>query len=734
MPPAKSGGTGSTVGLRCQSKRLGETARRARWPAAAPRGTPSPVTHRWSIPLLLALSAAAFIWSAAPALTTLDAGELGAAAFEQGIAHPPGFPIFTLVNGGLMRALPFGDLAFRGAVASGLVAAVCVALLARLAERSGRTAPSAGILTLLALTCAGPFALHARTIEVYTGLGLFVAVLLSLRGLAASAPGDGRPWLALFFLSGLGLGHHPLCRLLSVLILAGAFLNFRRSPLTWNVFIRRGGAALAFVALGASTLLYLPLRAITSPERNWGDPSTLAAFMDHFSGARIRAAFAERMFSFDPQAFSDLLDTLTPGAFPLLALGLVGLSGLFGTQDATARAARGWARWVLLIDGLYAVFINPMGNADGQNLLPTMVVMGFGALEILAVFEARSPKVLAGLAGLALSIVFLVPGVREGLLHPQSAGRALPQALARLTDKMPPRGVVFVSSDHLASGAAFLQVVEGGRPDMAVVVRQHVWDESSMRPIGRRRPEVLEGWSAGQGLGSLKILDGSEYAIGWEWARGVDESEAPEGLNTDWPVLNRNAGQSAVSPPFAESLTSLDEAFERASTSGGGDEALAGLYGGFALDLGLFELRQGRRATASDAFVDAVRFDPDSSSPWSNLGVIASLEGRFAEALALTRTAAQLEPHHRVPLVNVTRYALTLGLRDEAQHAVDELLERDDRDADALGLRGVLRAQAAEMHSAAEDFSAALKIDPNQPEARAGWDKLRGYPSRTTPP
>ena len=67
------------------------------------------------------LAGAFFGLFAAAGLTWLDAGELGAAAWELGIAHPPGFPVFTQLHGLVMHLVPFGDAAFRGALASGLL-------------------------------------------------------------------------------------------------------------------------------------------------------------------------------------------------------------------------------------------------------------------------------------------------------------------------------------------------------------------------------------------------------------------------------------------------------------------------------------------------------------------------------------------------------------------------------------------------------------------------------------
>ena len=69
--------------------------------------------------------------TAAPAPTWLDSGEFIATGFVLGSAHPPGHPLFvTLIK--LLSLLPLGPLAFRGALASAIPAALACFLTYRL--------------------------------------------------------------------------------------------------------------------------------------------------------------------------------------------------------------------------------------------------------------------------------------------------------------------------------------------------------------------------------------------------------------------------------------------------------------------------------------------------------------------------------------------------------------------------------------------------------------------------
>jgi Flp pilus assembly protein TadD len=55
----------------------------------------------------------------------------------------------------------------------------------------------------------------------------------------------------------------------------------------------------------------------------------------------------------------------------------------------------------------------------------------------------------------------------------------------------------------------------------------------------------------------------------------------------------------------------------------------------------------------------------------------------------------------------------------------------DDPTADALGLRGVVKGNAGDLAGAVADFEAALRINPAQPEARAGLRQIQRL--RATP-
>lgn len=58
-----------------------------------------------------------------------DSGELITAAHELGVAHPPGYPLFTLLASLTITLFPFGSVAYRVNLLCGLFGAVAASLL-----------------------------------------------------------------------------------------------------------------------------------------------------------------------------------------------------------------------------------------------------------------------------------------------------------------------------------------------------------------------------------------------------------------------------------------------------------------------------------------------------------------------------------------------------------------------------------------------------------------------------
>src|SRR5262245_37688799 len=109
---------------------------------------------------------ALYAWSAPRTVVMEDDGEFITAGFFQSVAHPPGFPLFTLLLKPFFW-LPFGSMAYRAHLASGCFAALAGAVIWWIARTlSGRG--SAALIAVGVLGVSNVFWSQAIIADVYS--------------------------------------------------------------------------------------------------------------------------------------------------------------------------------------------------------------------------------------------------------------------------------------------------------------------------------------------------------------------------------------------------------------------------------------------------------------------------------------------------------------------------------------------------------------------------------------
>jgi len=212
-----------------------------------------------------------YLLTLAPTVVTIfdDSLEFQLVTYLLGIAHPPGYPLYTLL-GWLFTRLPIGDVAYRVNLMSAVFGAVAVALTYLIAlelivgiwqpkeeYRTDARQAWAEVLTALigalALATSPVFWSQATVAEVYTLNAACIAGLFWLLIVSKYPPSESS-LLALAFLFGLSLTHHR-----TTLFMLPAIIYYLWPQLrAWKL---RTGIKIA-IALVAPLLLYLyiPLR------------------------------------------------------------------------------------------------------------------------------------------------------------------------------------------------------------------------------------------------------------------------------------------------------------------------------------------------------------------------------------------------------------------------------------------------------------------------------------------
>src|SRR3989344_2060709 len=258
-----------------------------------------------------------------------DSGELIAVARTLGIAHPPGYPLYTMIAH-LFTYLPFGNLAFRvnlfSAVTSSLTIVVVYFICLKLTKNR-----LASISASLFLAFSYLFWLYSLVAEVFSLNNLFVALIILIAVYILENPNQDLSRRILYigaFVFGLALtNHHTILFLTPALI----FLVLATNPklLTQPKFLILNTL---FIFVGLLPYIYLPLRASQNPILNWGDPTTLQRFLDvllrrEYGTLSLSAGVGVNPFTISPLIFyliSAFWQFVTVGAI-LVLLGIIAL-------------------------------------------------------------------------------------------------------------------------------------------------------------------------------------------------------------------------------------------------------------------------------------------------------------------------------------------------------------------------------------------------------------------------
>ncbi|HHS50271.1 MAG TPA: DUF2723 domain-containing protein [candidate division Zixibacteria bacterium] len=414
--------------------------------------------------IIFGLSAAVFIATMEPSVGLIDSGELALACSELGIAHPTGYPLYSLLGRIFNIILPVEPVVasnFFSAIMGG-VSAVLVFFIAHLILLS--IAKSAGSieLRLLASTTAILFAFsrtfwaEATITEVHaldTALnlaGLYFIVLWAKRD-------EGRMFLAGAFIFGLSFGAHMLTLMFAPAVLIIAI--FARKHLSLKLL----AASIALFALGLTVYVYLPVRANCSPIANFGDPSTWERFFRHISAWQYRVWMFDRpfveLFSVLKDFGVQLMRDATVVSIPLVALG-----GIFMFR-----------RWKAIFWALLAIFIFDVLYSLNYSIpdihayfLPAIFVWlifaTIGVLWLNEKFSRYGTAIVAVFACVALAVIPV--RWRE---HDRSDYYFIEEVAHNILAHAPRDAIIYLNNWDVYAPVRYLHIARGYRPDVVLL-------------------------------------------------------------------------------------------------------------------------------------------------------------------------------------------------------------------------------------------------------------------------
>jgi hypothetical protein len=397
-----------------------------------------------------------YVVTLSPTVVPADGGEFQLASAVLGIAHPPGYPLYTML-GWLFAQVPVGDVAYRLNLYGAVCGVLTLVVMARIVRRVCGSATLA-FIAAGALGLSTTFWAQSTTANIRSITALFTALCVDFL-VRWSASRSTRHLAAFGLCFGLGIGHHSSLVLLGLPFLAYILVTEPRlilSPRRW---------APALVALAASlvVLLYLPLRSLagapfdSSPIRTWSD------FMNHVLALGFKG---------DMLYFRDLPILLTRAGiwidivrlqFGPLLLMLIPVAG-------TVLAIRRW-RLALLLLGIGAVNVlaalTYRAPQTVEYLIPSYVAMAL-------VLALGLDRVRIGSLWRRALVAWLLMVVSWNGLQNYASFRLLHQdASARTYAEQ----ILTLANWHHVTPFWYLQLVEGLRRDVQV---QYVYPEGSL--------------------------------------------------------------------------------------------------------------------------------------------------------------------------------------------------------------------------------------------------------------
>ena len=267
--------------------------------------------------LSFAVSFIVYILTLAPGVFFVDSGELAVACIKLGIAHPTGYPLFTIL-GRVFSLIPSSEpifiLNFSSALFSSIAVLIffyLVSFFISLTDRFEKINPKKkkknifipetvnymiSFSSSLILAFSFTFWNTANSIEVYNLHKIFLALLLFtfiksnyFELFSKKSDSDtGKYWILFAFLAGLSFTNHLSTMFLAIGMI---YLYFASNGFNKECF-RRLLYLIPLFVLGLSPYIYLFLRAEYAPVA-WGYPHNWENFVRHISGKQ----FSVWMFS-----------------------------------------------------------------------------------------------------------------------------------------------------------------------------------------------------------------------------------------------------------------------------------------------------------------------------------------------------------------------------------------------------------------------------------------------------
>lgn len=441
-----------------------------------------------------------YVATLAPSVTFIDSGELAAVATKLGVAHPTGYPLFTVI-GNVFTKLPISDAVYRlnlmcaflSSFAIMLFFNMLLSLTVKIADELKESKLSETILLNVSLAASLVLAYSrtfwdtANAIEVYS---LHTVLLIANLFLILKASGEidrnnelthDRYWLAFAFVLGLSFTNHLSTIFLSVGCL---YLYFAVNGFGQLSFKRIMFMAIPFL-LGFSVYVYLVVRA-DNEILSWGNPHNFENFWRHFTGKQFSvwmfSSFenAEKQFTYFTKNFP-----MEYAVFPLM-FAVPGLYLLF----KEARKIFNFTLLLFLSCIIYAINYD-IYDIDSYFLLAFIVAVIWICMGLL--WLVTKVKDNASTISYAFLLLPLLPLVTNFEKTDESKNNFVDDYTNNVFKSADKNAIIMSTQwDFWISSSIYQQFVRNIRPDIVVIDKELLRKSWYFEYLNKHYPDICE--------------------------------------------------------------------------------------------------------------------------------------------------------------------------------------------------------------------------------------------------
>lgn len=470
-----------------------------------------------------------YMFTIAPSVIQIDTGELATVQCTLGIAHPTGYPLFTIL-GYFFSIIPFPFAKiFQMNLLTALYCSTAVSVFTYVAklvldnlnafqfvkqskEKNKRKKKDSEKTTKLAFSSISKFSenykivsaifgglslalsktfwFQSTSVEVYS-LHLLLITITILTLIKAFLLSDkekpvSRYWIFFAIALALGFANH----MTTLLIIPGvAYLYFLKNGFNSKSLKQIIFMLLIFFPILILVYSYLPIRASQAPVMNWGNPIEWERIIRHISGQQYQVWLFSSTEAAAKQ-FNYFIGNLLKEFSLSLTLAIAGLLASF----IYARKFFIFNIIVFLSAVLYSINYD-INDIDSYFLLAYISLAFFAVFGIVQLFLFSSKYKMEMIVPVSVLVLFL--GIQFNSNYDevnQSNNFVYENYTKALLNSVPKNSIVFSYQwDYFISASYYFQLVEDFRKDVTVVDKELLRRSWYYNQLNKNHPTLLSG-------------------------------------------------------------------------------------------------------------------------------------------------------------------------------------------------------------------------------------------------